>query len=744
MTDQLDPQFQMFSEMLDNEEALGESSVSVLGQDGALLLALREQLRAEPSAPPLPQDYARTTAARVQERYAALPSLTRGLVAWEPVLRAQPFSKRGLPWLFAASLLGLGAGAVSWKAVGLLGLLVLVPGLAANVLYKKRLPFTADLPEVWDDTANPKLSGLFYLIPSLAVLATSALAGRALAALGTFSLSFQANSTNLQLAALAGVLVVFTWLYNALWPLWRAYEEATRGHAIRTFFVQWLHGIWLLLAGFFLLDLAEVRIPWAEPFLLGLTVVAVIITGLLSRRRAPASRLYSLPTAFKRSFTGFLVGFVPIVLVFVVFYQASMTRETSYPAEYQNLRSEVEKWAAFQKSVAPEENGMTELEPILFNRDGEPREAAALAMRLKAGADLLDAAQGENVRTTDPNPIAHLNKVRQEFLQELPRIRAAVDKPHFASKSHDPLNLGARAPDFILCRAISQALEGLVLESLEAGDTAAALDYQRLNLRWATKFREGVLINLMINLAMNRIAVGSVERMILEGGLTDQQLRELAATLKETEPDRMLFAETMNREIYAIDDYFQELASPSEPLPPGYRQLDDLGLQNVKALGFVPRSYWESERNVYLNIQLAQAANWVGLGRPSDTELVDIVKMLPWSVAAQGLVPNLSRAQVQFMVSLSRYSALRLQVALELYHREHGVYPAKLEALVPEYLEAVPVDAMHSNLWKRKEGFAYRLEGTGYRLVSESPLYERVTMKNPQVYGHDGDYNEGL
>lgn len=745
MTEQIDPQFELFSEMLDNEEALTESTVSALGKDGALLLDLRRHLRADATISGLPEGFASATARAVQERIEGQSPALRALVYAEPMLRSAPFSKLGLPWAFSGTLLLLGAATVSWKAVVLLGSVALVFGVGANLLLRRYLPLHIELPEVWRDEATSHLSRLFYLLPVLSVLATSVAGGLALAKLGEVSLSFQSNSTNLKLAGAAGTLIVAAWLTNALWPIWRAYEEATRGRNLRGLFVQGLHATWLWLMLFALLDVME--LASGPPVLMGMGVpetllaicalLALGMTWTVSGRRPSGPRQSSLLTAFRRTFVGILIGLVPIVGSFVAFYQASLTRELSVGPQYAEMTRFAEEWKARQKAVRPEDNGMTELEPILYARNGEPKDGNAAATRLSGGAELLGwfTVLDAKERAT-PKAKAERDKARKEFLQELPRVEAALAKPHFTYHSNRELRFDMPVPNFITCRSIGSGLEGLTREAMENGDLEQALRYQSLNMRWATGLREGVLIDRMIGVALEKIALSSVESMIFEAKLSDDQLRKLQELLEQTAPQPSEFRDTMFLESYGLDSSLKSLAEGDVGTLNAYD--GDGGTLALARL--VPRSFWESERKVMLNLQLSQTANWTELTPSSSSELEDALRSLPFSLS-QGMLPNLHRAQVQFMFILSRHYALQVEIALERYKLKNGQYPENLEALVPEYLKEVPVDPMHPNLWKHKGGFEYQGGGASYRLVSKSPLYDSLTLKSStQQYGPDGDY----
>ena len=749
MTDQIDPQFEIFSEMLDHEESLGDSEISLMGKDGAVLMDLRQHLRGHGSTPPLPEDFAKTTADVVQERLANQSLGMRALISSEPILRARPLSATGIPWVFAGSLLGVGAAAISWKAVALLGAVVLILGLSSNLLLRSYLPETLALPDAWSDEGASRLSRLFYAVPVLSALMTSLVGGLAVAGLGEVSLSFQSNSANLKLAGAAGALVMAAWLVNALWPVWRAYEEATRGRRLRTMFIQSLHALWLWVMLFALLESTSPPGPlrllktgwWPEWLFLGCLAMAFAATWALSGRRVSGPRQHSLWTGLKRGFVGLLVGIVPIVITFVVFYQASLTRQLTAQPQYEQMTAFAQDWLSQQKAIAPEDNGMTELRPILFARPNDPgvtRSSLDICARMKKGYEVLARYEYEDPETfTKPEKMIQWHSDKLEFLKEIPRIKAAVSKPYLSYRTNGELSLENRAPNFIICRGVSQGLEGLTRESLDnKDDLDQALDLVSLNLRWASRFRQGVLIDHMIGLGLDKIALSSVERIIFESHPNRAQLERLGGVLAETTPLQSAFRDSMFLEAYSMDSGLQQMADGND------RLFNEFTGNRESALlrRLVPRSYWESERKIMMNLQLSQTANWAELGPISNDELEDALQAVPWSIGSS-LLPNLSRAQVQFMHVLSRTTALRLEVALELYKLDNGTYPESLNGLVPEYIESVSVDAMHPNLWKHKKPFAYTRKGDGYRLVSESELYKKINLKSTTwTYGPDSDY----
>ena len=441
----------------------------------------------------------------------------------------------------------------------------------------------------------------------------------------------------------------------------------------------------------------------------------------------------------KRCLSAFLVGVIPVGLALFLLLNFGLTKELRRERVYRDMVSDVESYVAAQRAIKPEQNGMTELRPFFFRSQldmvnapdkSKVRGAQAVADRLKKGSYLW--------RDNKPLEGEERERVRAEFLKELPRIEKALSKPHFSILFGDEeFGYGLEVPNFILCRAISQGLSALMDESLTENDTEQALRYLETNLKWSKVVPNDTLISLMIAIAQRSIALTDVERLIFEGKPSLAQLTRLQALLQQHELHRDDLKHAMLRNTFGADKMLRDLVSGRGSRSDWANYGGDSNLTGLYNL--IPVWYWESERLAYLNLQFDQLEDWEDLGSPTLGDLEEILAMNP--IASQ-ITPNYPRAQVQFMKTLTRFSALRIVVALERYQREHGAYPDKLEALVPAYLSELPKDAVHPNRWEFKPTFEYQKKGAKYELVSSSNLYPSIGLAPRQVYGPDGDYTE--
>ncbi|GEM_PF-4371989 len=110
--------------------------------------------------------------------------------------------------------------------------------------------------------------------------------------------------------------------------------------------------------------------------------------------------------------------------------------------------------------------------------------------------------------------------------------------------------------------------------------------------------------------------------------------------------------------------------------------------------------------------------NWI-LGRLSSTKRSYVAgHVIAWEVIREQL-ESLLAEKIQM---LQRLDLFRLAVALEGYRSRHGHYPQRLAALVPEFLEEVPLDRF------TMLALSYRRTEKGYQLSSDGPFDVKLQM----------------
>ena len=707
-----------------------EQEFSSLFQDEeeALLGELGQTLRGTPSLE-LPSDFARQTAQAAEERFQRLSAFNKLAVRMEPVLGAPVASSRAFP--FALGLLGctIVGGMLGQQAVGQLGLGLLTMVILWKLVSSFALPSTGPARRLSWPAAG---LGFFYLLPLLSAAMTAIFCGGLVSALSLFSINFKVASWNTVLLAPAAGLGVFFYLLSALFPTWRALQRQAVGRPLWMFGVQGFHSIWFgtLASALIVLSGPKTSHFWVwVPLLL---VTAWVSWMLGSRSTLEDEGRPALWKALNKTGRSLLLGGLPVGAVLVGSYQAALTRHIDEPKVYESTLLEVSTWVKEQSEIPVEQNGWSLLRAAMTSREKKRPE---LAEQLKAGGILYEPHYDEHFwQTTDAR--GKWERARLDFLKALPTMEAALARPQFSYVSTQGFKMQALVPNFLLARAASQGLTGLARDAIKRHQAEEALGYQLTNLSWSGCFRRGSLISLMIGVAQESIAIENVERWVFETHPGLEQLRRMQSGLRAARFDRSELQEAMLREIYMVDRAFTELL---ENNPEAVSHLDTSSGQGgwQFLIKILPASYWRSEHKAYLNLMLADQDNRKELGRPRET---DPAEMLPFSFAARQLAPMTHKAQTNFMICLTRFFALDTVVALEIYQREHGHYPDSLSQLVPEYLPELPKDAVSPNLWAHKPALHYLRTQKGYRLSSQSPLYEEVKYKNHQVFGPDGEY----
>lgn len=728
------PEFDTFSQMLDAEDDLQGFDLT---EDQKLLVDLRELLREDTERVSLPDGFAEETAQMVSARYQDLTATDKLLDQSRMHLMDSLFRPSGLAKGLGLVAVGAGLAAASFKALAAYGGILLGFSLLWLALEKKNgtLEFGDRGPV---HSGAQRFAGiLFYSLPLLAVATTALLAAGTIGLLGKFSISFRGFDPgmrlSLQVLVALGTAVL---LFKACLPYWRAYRARAATQPGQLLYFQFLHAAWI--GGMLLTvvtnsatrdDLAQMQFGQA-------TLLILVVVTLLCLAAVVLTHRYSEPVLdppdfgpARRTLVSSLVfGLLPILVALFAFYQMHLTREIKDPS-YEFRVKDVNAWHAAQQEIPAEQNGYVDLRPFLVMTEQDKPKNSVVANGFRSLGEFHEDGSNSYHRLT-PAKRASFEEKKAEFLAQLPKIEAALAKPYFSVVAVEGFSYQSLIPNFITYRAVSQGLSLLTQEALENGDTQAALDYALLGLRWAGQEESDTLIRQMIKIAQLRITLSDLEAPIAEGRFTQAQLDQLLTALRDTLPHQHEFAYVMNRETVMADKAFKQFLIDGDV---SWQELDNVGIPPIMSL--LPASYWESERKAYWNLQLGQSSGWHSLSNPQ----FDLDEtMNPMNVGAGSLTPNTGRAMIQYCSLRSQMSAQIIMCELEKYKLMHGQYPTNLDFLSERAAHAeddVTLDAMDTRSGMKKAPFQYKQTSQGYLLVSESPWYEEIQQKNPQVYG---------
>jgi hypothetical protein len=115
---------------------------------------------------------------------------------------------------------------------------------------------------------------------------------------------------------------------------------------------------------------------------------------------------------------------------------------------------------------------------------------------------------------------------------------------------------------------------------------------------------------------------------------------------------------------------------------------------------------------------------------------------IPWRykfIAAE-FVPNLTKAWQNTAYQQTMLNEAQIACALERYHLAHGKYPGTLDALTPQYLEAIPQDIIDGQPlhYRRTEDGKFLLYSVGWNETDDGGQ----ALHSPG-YPYSSDHSKG-
>ena len=269
------------------------------------------------------------------------------------------------------------------------------------------------------------------------------------------------------------------------------------------------------------------------------------------------------------------------------------------------------------------------------------------------------------------------------------------------------------------------------------GATVEADIMSLLGLARQLRESDGTLITQLVALSTNDLAVGRLRSILFNkaGSLADDQLIGLAhavsgpsvaADLISLKTERYFFADSVQR-VYTDNgrgDGRLTLGGLRSPLmstiAPYSEPFDAADFAFASTLPMLAASRAELMAK-YDRLMDQQEANFRLPIRQVELEKIEsqliALRTSPLGLARYlilvRLMPGFSRAQSSCERYLGGRDGVVVGIALELYHRRHGQYPASLSELTPELLPAIPADRITGDPVK-------------YRLIDGKPLVYSV------------------
>jgi hypothetical protein len=295
-------------------------------------------------------------------------------------------------------------------------------------------------------------------------------------------------------------------------------------------------------------------------------------------------------------------------------------------------------------------------------------------------------------------------------------VRAALDQPALQFNLDYFQGVSLPLPHLAPLKKTALMLSAAVMLDLHEGRFREAVENLRTAQKLAARYvSEPLIVSQMVRLTIVRIAVGANWEALQAPGWTDEQLAELQAAwasldlLSPTEPALAMDRAVMAQMIHDCRDSYQGYSTLRGMFQPGRSAP---GLQSVvrdTPLGYTGwKLLWSYDAELG-ELEISQSsletarllrANhcFVPALKRSDAEAARIRRRHPDMEAWLGggfpetdwrrsLLPKVAAAEMQRQLLITALALKRSQI-------RHGRVPAGLDALVPEFLAAAPLDPM--------------------------------------------------
>jgi hypothetical protein len=402
------------------------------------------------------------------------------------------------------------------------------------------------------------------------------------------------------------------------------------------------------------------------------------------------------------------------VAFYVLLWRVTVRDEAALAA----IRRDTEQRIALREQLPADQNGFTELAPLL-QKTAPPAELAAL--RVLDAYDKGSRAATEAALNRDPRRTRRDVQIAERLL---PRVRRVLARQRLVIPSHYRQGINASPGiDFLALRGLAQNLVRQGLWQELGGNRRAALDNYLMVIELANKAAEsGHLLQQMIVGAVHRIGIEPLLRLLGDPRLDEASLLEAQRRLGRLRANEQYFAHSMDEEyltgLVSFEDTMR--GGPAAfPLPQPW----------TMARGLV-NTWLAREMRVLQNVHLQFRPYYVSLDdagldaavqRPMSRLESLRMRLSPLVVMLQ---PNSARAMQWFKMALANERAALVLAAIRVHHARHGAWPATLAEL-----GKLPMDP-----WSGRP-FAYKRVGNSFELASNAPANPALgRLKGPLYY----------
>ncbi|NLV44660.1 MAG: hypothetical protein GXY07_09195 [Candidatus Hydrogenedentes bacterium] len=424
-----------------------------------------------------------------------------------------------------------------------------------------------------------------------------------------------------------------------------------------------------------------------------------------------------------------LIAGVILLCPLVVFFAAKYYSDRHYAARLATIRTEgnpvtVQDMVAWQEQLhvsADVLEGDVSRQSAKTSADLQIEAAEELdTVFLDEPEDIIDIFkrliyEEETLSPADLEPLRRYLSKHSDLLQllhaaaELPPGRFPVDYSKGYEMEVKPLSKIRIAVRLLLLETIAETLSENRDQAFAALITAMAVPRP---IR-----EEPLVLAQWIRKSCNGMVLSTLKETLVRVSYTDAQLNHLRRMFEQEYNPNALANSLMTERVLGIAA-FEDPAGAIASAVWTRRWMDDVLPGSTRTLVQTANAFgWFSgERDVYLDYMDAL----IPAARMPYQEARNITETINTELSDGIVLPSLSNLLLSSMDIFFQHTAEHeagisqgiLTVSLERYRLAHGTLPDQLEALVPHYLDAMPIDPFS------QQPFHYRCEGNGYMLYS--------------------------
>ena len=345
-------------------------------------------------------------------------------------------------------------------------------------------------------------------------------------------------------------------------------------------------------------------------------------------------------------------------------------------------------------------------------------------------------------------PAADVLYALSKFDSPIEQLRKASERPYANVPIQYENGVNASAaillPYLATLKRCTQLLQLRVSAELAAGQTTNALADVKLSLYLNDSLRSSpFLISCLVRIAIVSIDLQPIWEGLAEHKWSDEQLAELDAELRKM--DFLTDSQTVMRSeeatsIATIDGWRQhrkEIATQSfERDAEGNRDhgvWDRIkNMANAACLSWMPDGWYYQNELAVARMHQAWDSKIVdakkGIVSPEaiqEASLSDFHhKSLLWNLYAGKMLPLLGAFARKVAIIQVEVDLARTACALERYRLAHGTYPETLDAIVPQYAQAIPRDIINGQPlhYRRTQDGNFVLYSVGWNETDDGGL----------------------